>query len=221
MDLFDKFIGTRFDVDIWGKSHETECKKIPQNKRIILMEDCDCDSYNFLLKRELQKNKKKKHYQNLDDSDSDDDMVSVKKKKSNMMESNYMMGNYMGKYMSKYMITTSGYLNCVDGLCELDGGMIVLTTNSIKDLDPAVTRPGRVDIMIHMDYIKQPELLEMLEYYYDDIDDIGEYEDKIPNVNNSQLSPAKIEQLIMNNPDIDDFIEKLKEAVVDQQPNDN
>lgn len=45
-------------------------------------------------------------------------------------------------------ITLSGLLNCMDGLTAPDGAVIVMTTNHPELLDPALLRPGRVDVRV-------------------------------------------------------------------------
>ncbi|XP_037495977.1 AAA-ATPase At2g18193 [Jatropha curcas] len=48
----------------------------------------------------------------------------------------------------------SGLLNCIDGLWSSCGEerIIVFTTNHKEVLDPALLRPGRMDMHIHMSY---------------------------------------------------------------------
>jgi hypothetical protein len=46
-------------------------------------------------------------------------------------------------------ITFSGFLNCIDGmLAPQNGRVLVMTTNHVDRLDPALIRPGRVDLKI-------------------------------------------------------------------------
>ncbi|KAI9170494.1 hypothetical protein LWI28_028859 [Acer negundo] len=54
-------------------------------------------------------------------------------------------------------ITLSGLLNFVDGLWSSCGDerIIVFTTNYKERLDPALLRPGRMDMHIHMSYLTQ------------------------------------------------------------------
>lgn len=48
-------------------------------------------------------------------------------------------------------ITFSGLLNTLDGLCGGDDGrIIIMTTNHLDKLDPALIRPGRVDLQIEI-----------------------------------------------------------------------
>ncbi|XP_031371758.1 AAA-ATPase At5g17750-like [Punica granatum] len=51
-------------------------------------------------------------------------------------------------------LTLSGLLNFIDGLWSSCGDerIIVFTTNHVEKLDPALLRPGRMDMHIHMSY---------------------------------------------------------------------
>uniref|UniRef100_A0A7N0SY84 AAA+ ATPase domain-containing protein n=1 Tax=Kalanchoe fedtschenkoi TaxID=63787 RepID=A0A7N0SY84_KALFE len=53
-------------------------------------------------------------------------------------------------------VTLSGLLNFIDGLwsCCGDERIIVFTTNHREKLDPALLRPGRMDMHIHMSYCR-------------------------------------------------------------------
>eukprot|EP00912_Choanoflagellata_sp_UC4_P001703 UC4_evm1s1086 len=43
-------------------------------------------------------------------------------------------------------VTFSGLLNAIDGVAAQEGKIIIMTTNYIEELDPALIRPGRVDV---------------------------------------------------------------------------
>lgn len=51
-------------------------------------------------------------------------------------------------------LTLSGILNFTDGLwsCCTDERIIVFTTNHKEKLDPALLRPGRMDMHVHLSY---------------------------------------------------------------------
>ena len=49
-------------------------------------------------------------------------------------------------------ITLSGFLNIIDGVASSEGRILVMTTNHIEKLDPAILRPGRVDSTIRFGY---------------------------------------------------------------------
>ncbi|XP_016489223.1 protein HYPER-SENSITIVITY-RELATED 4 [Nicotiana tabacum] len=59
-----------------------------------------------------------------------------------------------GFHQQESKVTLSGLLNFIDGLWSSCGDerIIIFTTNHIEKLDPALLRPGRMDVHIHMAY---------------------------------------------------------------------
>ncbi|MFS7989477.1 putative ATPase, AAA-type, core, P-loop containing nucleoside triphosphate hydrolase [Helianthus anomalus] len=57
-------------------------------------------------------------------------------------------------YRQQHRVTLSGFLNVIDGLWSSCGDerIIVFTTNRKEKLDPALLRPGRMDVPINMSY---------------------------------------------------------------------
>jgi chaperone BCS1 len=45
-------------------------------------------------------------------------------------------------------VTLSGFLNIIDGVASSEGRILIMTTNHPEKLDPALLRPGRVDMTI-------------------------------------------------------------------------
>ena len=43
-------------------------------------------------------------------------------------------------------VTFSGLLNCLDGVASTEARILFMTTNYLERLDPALIRPGRVDV---------------------------------------------------------------------------
>ncbi|CAH1437229.1 unnamed protein product [Lactuca virosa] len=58
-------------------------------------------------------------------------------------------------YPKENKVTLSGFLNLIDGLWSSCGDerIIIFTTNRKNKLDPALLRPGRMDVHIHMSYL--------------------------------------------------------------------
>jgi chaperone BCS1 len=94
----------------------------------------------------------------------------------------------------------SGMLNFIDGLWSSCGDerIIVFTTNHKEKLDPALLRPGRMDVHVHMSYCT-PSGFRILAANYLGIKDhalFGEIEESI---GTTQVTPAEVaEQLIKN-----------------------
>ncbi|KAA8531911.1 hypothetical protein F0562_006372 [Nyssa sinensis] len=103
-------------------------------------------------------------------------------------------------------VTLSGLLNFVDGLWSSCGDerIIVFTTNYKEKLDPALLRPGRMDVHVHMSYCT-PCGFRLLASNYLGIKDhhelFGEIEDLIQS---TEVTPAEVaEQLLKNDePDV-------------------
>jgi len=48
-------------------------------------------------------------------------------------------------------VTFSGFLNALDGVASGEERLIFMTTNHVEKLDPALIRPGRVDLIEKID----------------------------------------------------------------------
>lgn len=63
-------------------------------------------------------------------------------------------------------LTLSGLLNALDGVASSEGRIVVMTTNYRERLDPALVRPGRVDMKVLIDYASQYQLEAMFNRFY-------------------------------------------------------
>jgi hypothetical protein len=136
---------------------------IPHNKRLIVFEDLDCTgNCDWLLDREAKAAKKAEA-----DSDSESgpvlvSVVAPKNKKGKRgrgalsdSESSFRSGPTLG-----------GLLNTLDGVCELNGHIVILTTNRANIFDPALLRPGRVDLRLTMGHMRAADLVAMVQCAY-------------------------------------------------------
>ncbi|XP_047333375.1 AAA-ATPase At3g50940-like [Impatiens glandulifera] len=98
----------------------------------------------------------------------------------------------------KNEITLSGFLNFVDGLWSSCGDerIIIFTTNHKEKLDPALLRPGRMDMHIHMSYCT-PCGFKTLVHNYLDVDDHKSFEEIEELIRSVEVTPAEVaEQLL-------------------------
>ncbi|CAI9769084.1 unnamed protein product [Fraxinus pennsylvanica] len=117
-------------------------------------------------------------------------------------------------------VTLSGLLNFVDGLWSSCGDerIIVFTTNHKDRLDPALLRPGRMDVHIHMSYCT-PCGFKMLASTYLGITEhplITEVEQMI---GTTKVTPAEVGEQLLKSDDPEvalrgliEFLEKKKES---------
>ncbi|XP_059293159.1 AAA-ATPase At5g17760-like [Lycium ferocissimum] len=109
-------------------------------------------------------------------------------------------------------LTLSGLLNFIDGLWSSCGDerVIIFTTNHKERLDPALLRPGRMDMHIHMSYLTS-ESFKVLATNYLEISDpnyrgFKEVQELIEGV---QITPAEVAEQFMKSEDPDVCIEGL------------
>jgi len=67
---------------------------------------------------------------------------------------------------TKSKITFSGLLNSLDGALQLNGVLVILTTNHLENLDPALLRPGRIDLVKEIGFAGREEVEEYLQMFY-------------------------------------------------------
>jgi len=65
------------------------------------------------------------------------------------------------------LITLDDILNLWDGLEENSGRILIISSNHYKDLDPALTRPGRIDITIEMNNASHEIIEEIYKHLYE------------------------------------------------------
>lgn len=177
-------------------------KTYHQKDLIIVFEDFDANNSDILKIRENLKTNalKKKELISSDtrEKDSDNDF---KKKFEDFV--NVTVNN-------EDELTLEYILNILDGIVELHNSIIFFTTNDIQSIDPALTRIGRVDKIIEMNYASANVIIEMLKHYYNASDgDIGNYKKQMNKLANKK-SCAYILQKIIESSDINTFFKASK-----------
>lgn len=105
-------------------------------------------------------------------------------------------------------LTLSGILNFIDGLwsCCGDERIIVFTTNYKDRLDPALLRPGRMDVHIHMSYCTPPAFRVLASNYHDLKDHVkfSEIDKLLKEVN---ATPAEVAEELMKSGHVEAALE--------------
>lgn len=102
-------------------------------------------------------------------------------------------------------ISLSGLLNVIDGVAAPEGRILIMTSNHAENLDPALTRPGRVDFHIKLDYADREMIKEFFMAMYKPLDsqsvDLSHLEnlaerfaDTIPN---KEVTPAELQTYLL------------------------
>ncbi|XP_062144141.1 AAA-ATPase At5g17760-like isoform X2 [Alnus glutinosa] len=116
-----------------------------------------------------------------------------------------------GRKQNDAQLTLSGLLNFIDGLWSSCGDerIIVFTTNHKDRLDPALLRPGRMDMHIHMSYCTSHGLKQLASTYlgiHGHHHLFGEIEDLLESVN---VTPAQVAEELMKSEHADIALQEL------------
>ena len=75
-------------------------------------------------------------------------------------------------------VSLSTILNVLDGLLSQDGQIVIITTNHIEQLDPALIRAGRFDTSIKLELLTISDIKDYVEMFYNikitNVQELGE-----------------------------------------------
>ena len=104
-------------------------------------------------------------------------------------------------------ITLDDILNLWDGIRETPGRILIISSNHYDKLDPALVRPGRIDITHELNNVSHNTLVEMyLNLFETEID-----REKLVNVEEFLYSPAEIINIYVANKNEEAFMTRLLE----------
>ena len=63
-------------------------------------------------------------------------------------------------------VTLSGLLGAIDGVAAQEGRLLFATTNKYKSLDPALIRPGRLDVHVQFDLAGKWQIEELFKCFF-------------------------------------------------------
>jgi ATP-dependent 26S proteasome regulatory subunit len=91
-------------------------------------------------------------------------------------------------------VTLDDILNLWDGIRETPGRILIISSNHYNDLDPALIRPGRIDVTLELTYSSRKTIKEMYNNFFnEDID-----ESELNKINDNFYTPAEIINIYMN-----------------------
>jgi chaperone BCS1 len=205
--LYNLFYEDRIYIEKPGGMNESFI--IPIDKRVYIIEDIDCMS-DVVLDRELKEKEQKKKVvettstiHNIDDDEYGtlDIPVQVPVKKEKGMSPNDIFGTPSDKNnLSKIdenlddKLTLSFLLNLLDGVLETPGRVLIMTTNYPEKLDKALIRPGRVDVNICFKKCSHTTIVNMLNYFYDNLD--PQLIDSSIQFKDNVFTPAEVYQIL-------------------------
>jgi SpoVK/Ycf46/Vps4 family AAA+-type ATPase len=103
-------------------------------------------------------------------------------------------------------VTLDDILNLWDGIRETPGRIMIISSNHYYDLDPALIRPGRIDVSLELANASREIINEIHVHLFGETMDLN----KLTNIQDNFYSPAEIYNIYMNaNNDKNRFVERL------------
>jgi len=90
--------------------------------------------------------------------------------------------------------TLAGLLNAIDGVASSDGRLLVMTTNRPQKLDPALVRPGRIDLKVPFRLLVRKDVRRMYLRFHPGEDANAEQFAKLVSV---PVAPAELQRRLM------------------------
>lgn len=139
------------------------CYTIPTSKRLYVFEEVDCGKWKSILQNRA----------------SSGDSILASREQENMATE--IMANAIvdalqtsekktggNKKKVAVPITLGDFLELLDGIIEMPGRMFIMTTNRFSEIDPAIIRPGRVDMVIEFGKMKRADIITMYRLWFED-----------------------------------------------------
>ena len=136
--------------------------KIPMHKRLYVFEEIDCSSWkNIVLSRQFKEKesvaettKTEEIAEALKSVLVESSSKGCKDKKSSIAESSDL--------------TLADILETLDGMLEMPGRFIIMTSNHPERLDPALLRPGRIDLQIGFKKMTRENVRDMYRLWFNE-----------------------------------------------------
>jgi hypothetical protein len=188
------------DSIFFEERYNTDNKKssIGFDKKIIVFEDIDCVG-DIVLDREKKKQKsitgfgKKLDFDEISNNskinmgDLIETIVSVENEAEKVSQLPKLL-------LEDEPLTLDDILNLWDGIRETPGRIMIISSNHYHELDPALIRPGRIDVTLELSYASRSIINEIYSHLFDDVMD----DKTIKKIKDYFYSPAEIINIYMN-----------------------
>ena len=196
-----KQLNTFFFEDTYNYKNEKE--SITFDKKIIVIEDIDCIG-DIILDRSKKNNDKNKTIEknNTDKTESIGDVL-----KSIVDSNNENTASIITKTMfgEDEPITLDDILNAWDGVIETPGRILIISSNHYDKLDPALVRPGRIDVTLELLNASHKTISDLYFHLFNkEIDN-----EKLKNINEFFYSPAELINIYITHKEENAFIDRL------------
>jgi len=183
---------------------QNEKGTITFDKKIIVMEDIDCIG-DIILDRSKKNNMaaidSSKNLSNINTNDN----IKLGDLIQGIVDVNNGDTVKMMTKMDDDPITLDDILNVFDGIRETPGRILIISSNHYEQLDPALIRPGRIDITLKLTNASHNTISELYKHLFNkEIDN-----EKLAKVKEYYYSPAELINIYISHKDENEFMNHL------------
>ena len=147
-ELYSIFFGAKYNT-----------KALDMDKRLYVLEDIDCGGFEDIVKRRINTSS--------ENGNTEERMRNTEQKEQKMSKGEITLSDILevfdGVMETKVIVE---YLLNFDFTNSLQGRMMIITTNHLNKLDPALTRPGRVDTCLELKRCKPEAIMAIFKAFY-------------------------------------------------------
>jgi SpoVK/Ycf46/Vps4 family AAA+-type ATPase len=177
-----------------------EANSVYWDKKILVFEDIDCMG-DIILNRE------EKSYQNNKDTNGKKLKLKTNNLIHNINDNNEIIIQDIESIFKKEdPITLDDILNLWDGIRETPGRILIISSNHYDKLDPALVRPGRIDITHELSNASHAIISEIYFHLFEKNIDKKE----LLKIKDNYYSPAELINMYVSNKNEHDFIKRIQ-----------
>lgn len=139
--------------------------KVPMSKRLYVFEEIDCSQWKSIVTARQYQNQQQREAEALDNKQANR-MDELAELMMVAMDPN-ATEPLKCKKDTQFDLTLGDILELLDGMVEMPNRMIIMTTNHPEHLDPALLRPGRIDLLIRFKKLTRQNILDMYKLWFD------------------------------------------------------
>jgi hypothetical protein len=191
-------------------NEDNEVNSITWDKKIFVFEDIDCIG-DIILDRTLEKTniktkRKSNRFLKTEETTKAGDM-KIGEILQAVCDINETGTTNITAASKEHPITLDDILNLWDGIRETPGRILIISSNHYDKLDPALVRPGRIDITHELNNASYNTISEIyLHLFGNKID-----KNKLESVKEYFYSPAELINIYVSNKNEIDFVDRLME----------
>jgi chaperone BCS1 len=139
---------------------------------VFVIEECDADSNKILVKRNKNDSSSGKGKKKNDPTEA----VSDKEGGDSLLKDILIQSMEREEHPANDALDLKTILDTFDGIRELNGSVILFTTNHIENLDPAFMREGRMDLVLEFKKCTTVEIRQLMAHNFNLSESGAEYE---------------------------------------------